>query len=74
MIKHIERSDPDSCWNKAEDDEPLFILRAQDALAPIVVKYWAQIAQDAGAPREKIMSAWQLAQAMAEWPNRKLPD
>lgn len=32
------------CYDKAADNEPLFVLRAQDALAPMVVEYWAELA------------------------------
>jgi hypothetical protein len=30
-----------SCLNKAADDEPLFVLRANDELAPAIVREWA---------------------------------
>ena len=30
-----------NCYAKAADDEPIFVLRAKDALAPDVVRYWA---------------------------------
>jgi hypothetical protein len=33
----------DSCWEKADLDEPLFVLRAQDATAPEVVEFWIKI-------------------------------
>lgn len=32
---------PRSCWNKAQDDEQLFVLRAHDPLAPVMVRLWA---------------------------------
>lgn len=31
----------DSAWNKASPEEPLFILRGQDQLAPLYVRMWA---------------------------------
>lgn len=34
-------ADPNSCLNKASDAEPLFVLRANDELAPLVVRDWA---------------------------------
>ena len=74
MIKRDELEKTNSCLNKAKDDEPIFVLRAHDALAPVVVKYWAQIAQDSGTPSEKIRDAWELANMMKQWPDRKLPD
>jgi hypothetical protein len=30
----------DQCLAKVGDDEPIFVLRAQDAFAPIVVRVW----------------------------------
>lgn len=41
MIKAQELSDPNSCLNKAAADEPIFVLRAKDCLAPGLVKEWA---------------------------------
>lgn len=31
------------CFSRAALDEPLFILRAEDPLAPKMVRYWAQL-------------------------------
>lgn len=61
---------------KAADDEPLFILRAQDKLAPIIVEMWAGLAEAtvAGDIDAKINEARVLASKMRAWPNRKLPD
>jgi hypothetical protein len=42
MIKKDELSNPASCLNKAHDDEPIFTLRANDPLAPIMVRMWAE--------------------------------
>jgi hypothetical protein len=74
MIKRDEIAFHDSCLNKAADDEPIFVLRAHDALAPAVVRAWATLAAGAGAPFEKFKSACDLAELMEKWPNRKLPD
>lgn len=41
MIKTKEISDPNSCLNKARDDEPLFVLRAHDPRASSIVRAWA---------------------------------
>lgn len=40
MIKSKELTGP-SCLTNAEDDEPLFVLRANDELAPQLVREWA---------------------------------
>ena len=74
MIKNRELLEGDSTLNKAQLNEPIFILRASDILAPIVVKYWATIAQDAGVDRRKIREAYELALTMTGWPNRKIPN
>lgn len=48
MIKSLELSSPNSCINKAADNEPVFVLRAHDMCAPEAVRYWAYLA--AGGP------------------------
>lgn len=40
MIKSKELIGP-SCLTNAKDDEPLFVLRANDELAPKIVRAWA---------------------------------
>ena len=59
---------------KPIDNEPVFVLRAQDRLAPAVVRTWIAIAQTHGVNVEKLMSARQIAWAMEKWPDRKIPD
>jgi hypothetical protein len=62
------------CLGKAADDEPVFILRAQDMLAADLVFKWAVEAQALGCPWDKVREAKDLAQQMREWPQRKNPD
>lgn len=62
------------CLGKAKDDEPVFILRAQDALAADLVKIWAMRAESHGCSAEKVAEARALADAMAAWTPRKYPD
>jgi hypothetical protein len=38
MTKSGEISDNTSCFNKAKDDEILFILLARDPIAPFVIR------------------------------------
>lgn len=67
----------DPCLWKAGDKEPIFVLRAQDKLAPEVVRTWAAIAHTKGVPFEKVNEALKLASEMEDWAaqNRsKLPD
>ena len=67
------------CLGRTALDEPVFILRAQDILAPRVVVRWAHLAEQAGSPQDKVRGALQLAKRMADWqvdnPQRvKVPD
>jgi hypothetical protein len=64
------------CLGKAADDEPVFILRAKDRLAPDAVEHWIrlveQAAHQAGAsnPRRdslKLKEAQALAHQMRAW-------
>jgi hypothetical protein len=73
MTKREMIDNPDSVWNKAGMDEPIFCLRAQDLLAPPLVERWADQARYK-CPREKTDAAYQLAKEMRMWPNRKMPD
>jgi hypothetical protein len=59
---------------KALDDEPIFVLRAQDTLAPALVRRWADEAERAGCAADKVAEARTVADAMERWPTRKLPD
>jgi hypothetical protein len=56
-----------SCLAKAGDAEPIFVLRAQDQLAPIVVRKWGQLAHQAGVSRDKVQGAYALADEMEAW-------
>lgn len=65
------------CYAKAADDEPLFVLRATDVLAPLVVRTWADMAADRGVSEGKVAEARQLAEDMELWQTEngsKIPD
>lgn len=65
----------EGCLGKAADDEPVFILRGQDILAPQVVRTWAKCAQGhLGPDHPKIREALGLARLMEQWSPRKFPD
>lgn len=68
MKKRDEIEQPSSCLNKAAEDEPVFVLRAKDPIAPEAVETWARQSELSGAhePR-KISEARALAQSMREW-------
>lgn len=40
MLKKDEIANPNSCLNRAQDDEPIFVLKASDASAPTVIVEW----------------------------------
>lgn len=39
--KREELANPNGCLNKAADDEPIFVLRANDPVASSIVRAWA---------------------------------
>lgn len=67
MLKRDEINDAASCLNRADDDEPVFVLRAQDLVAPIAIEHWIVAARALGASPEKIQGARRLQMRMAEW-------
>lgn len=64
--KASEATDPNSCLSKAADDEPIFVLRAQDKTAPKMVRVWA-INSGLPANHPKRQAAMRLALEMEEW-------
>jgi hypothetical protein len=64
----------EGCLGKAADNEPVFILRAQDSLAADCVEQWAIHARAAGCPVDKVREAFDLVDEMRRWPVRKNPD
>jgi hypothetical protein len=77
MLKHKEKSDPNSCLNKAADLEPVFVLRANDKLAPELVEKWAADAERHGCGEAKVREARNAAEAMRAWGKEqgsKFPD
>ena len=67
MTKEQERLLRDSTFNRCADDEPIFILRAQDATAPLAVIDWINRASRYGADLHKVNEAMALAVQMIEW-------
>lgn len=58
----------------AADDEPIFVLRATDALAEDAVRHWAARALYKGVAPTKVEEALNVADQMKAWPHKKLPD
>lgn len=75
MIKRKEVAGP-SCLTSAVDDEPIFVLKSTDELAPGIVREWAdryhaeKSHQDGGLTKkqyDKYKEALALASQMEEW-------
>jgi hypothetical protein len=65
------------CYDKADADEPLFVLRSTDSLAPEIVREWAFRARASGTPEEKVAEARRVADQMEDWQianSKKVPD
>ena len=56
------------------DEEPIFILRAQDVSAPDVIEFWCELATTLGVRSGKIAGARRVARDMEAWPVKKVPD
>ncbi len=66
-------------WQKIPDDEPVFILRGKDLLAPSIVVDWIEKAEEANVNSDKIQRAWEHYKAMIEFQAQhpshcKIPD
>jgi hypothetical protein len=69
------------CLGRASDDEPVFVLRAQDTFFVALVRLWIELVENA-APRPstvaaKVMDAVEIANAGVDWQHRwgaKVPD
>ena len=75
MIKLDEASV--GTFSKCAEDEPVFVLRAQDKTAPEFVRMWAQYARSHGVGHKKTAEAMALAALMEDWQRRnasKVPD
>lgn len=68
------------CYGEAYPDEPLFILRASDQRAPLIVRIWAEAYRDHkrryemwnGEAMEKYSEALNVATAMEAWYRAKI--
>lgn len=73
MLKHLEKALPESCLNRAGDDEPVFVLRAKDAAAPQTIRSWALRRVELGLNNdsdEQITEALECADQMADYRKR----
>jgi hypothetical protein len=73
MKKIEEKNKKDSTFNKAADDEVLFILRGQDNSSPRVICEWIK-ANIYNASDGKLKEAFECALEMRKTLERKSPD
>lgn len=66
MIKRDELSNPNSCLNTADDDEPLFVLKGCDRHAPALVWLWAIVRALEGEDADVVLEARLCARRMIE--------
>lgn len=64
VLKRLER---------IPDDEPLFLIRAQDGFACTVVRTWISLARYVINPG-KLKSAEECLDLMTRWKTKKVPD
>lgn len=67
----------EGCLGRADDDEPVFVLRAKDKLATEAIGEWIDRAHFYGVNTKKIHAALDDISAMNDWQLRngtKLPD
>jgi hypothetical protein len=53
------------------DDEPVFLVRGQDAAGPQTLRCWADMAHDLGASDAIVKAALRQANAMEDWQRQK---
>lgn len=55
------------CYDRLADDEPYFVLRAKDPLAPALVRLWAALRESEFGPTDKFEEAKKCADDMRRW-------
>lgn len=79
MIRAEELMLPTSCLNKAQNDEPIFVLRANDEMAPMSVRTWARmyiLSKGIATPAQvaKYNEALKLADEMERWREKRIAE
>ena len=72
MTKQDEMRNRESCWNKAKDNEVIFVLRGQDYSSPKAIMFWI-MENLTTTPEAKLRDAFNAAMAMKAQ-SRKAPD
>ena len=73
-IKRDEIADPNSCLNRAADDEPIFVLRGKDPLFAKIVEEWAARSALAGLHDDRFREAFRYAQWARIWRKEHFPN
>jgi hypothetical protein len=60
------------CYAKLEPDEPYFLVKSTDPLAPVIVELWALLAELHSGGGRKVEEARQCAHAMRAWRAQQL--
>jgi len=60
------------CFKKAEMNEPIFVLRAQDISAAAIIQVWISMNPQVGP--EKLAEAQRTLEAFRAWPKKKAAD
>jgi hypothetical protein len=68
-----ELTDPRSVINRADPDEPVFVLRARDMVATATIEWWLWCARNRGVPEEKLNRAEVQRRAADLWIEKRLP-
>lgn len=71
MLKKQELSVPNSCLNKAASNEPIFVIRAKDPLAPMLIRHWATMAEGMH-EAEKVTEARSIADEIERWQSQPM--
>lgn len=67
MRKQHEIADPESCLNKSQNNEMIFVLRGHDVAAPFAIRQWVQMRVTMGKNKledEQMQSALSMAGIM----------
>lgn len=76
MTRVENMEDPDSCLMRAENDEPLFILRSKDPTSPILVIAWILLRvflfQKNSLQDMQVRESFDLAEEMQRWRDKNV--
>ena len=73
MQKHDERRLANTCWNRAADDEQVFVLLGRDPAMPLTIRAWVNLRIMLGkntADDPQIIEALALAESLEPKPLR----